>query len=544
MPTTDFFLRKVRIPVAPGSLSRRSLLLGTLAGALAAPALRPSTATAQVPSPPWWMRDPFTLGVASGDPTPTGVVLWTRLAPRPLSDDGLGGMTDRDVQVQWQVATDERFRSLVRSGTTTARREFAHSVHVEVDGLLPGRDYFYRFRAEGAHSPAGRTRTTPPPASMDPLVLAFASCSQYEHGYFTAYRRLAEEEPDLVLHLGDYQYEFKPGVSVLPRGNVRDHRGPETVTLANYRQRHAQYKADPDLQAAHAAAPWVVVPDDHEVENNWAGDIPEVADRPGDLQSPDFRRRRAAAFRAYYENMPLRSRSLPQDASMQLFRRLRWGRLATFHMLDTRQYRSDQACGDGWASGCEERLDPARTMLGPRQEEWLLRGLARSEARWDLLGQQVFFSELARRRSSGDRRLMDAWDGYAAARDRVVGGLRQPSVRNPVVLTGDLHYGVAADVRADFADPGSPTVAAELICTSISSGGDGADTDERTQRLLADNPHLRFSSNQRGYVRARLDERSMQVDYRVLPYVSRPGAPVSTRASFVVEDRRPGVQDA
>ncbi len=349
--------------------------------------------------------------------------------PAPLADDGLGGMPDRNVQVEWQVATDERFRSVVRSGTTTAGRPGAHSVHAEVEGLSPGSEYFYRFRADGNISATGRTRTAPAPTSLDPLTMIFASCAQYEHGFFTAYQRIAEEEPDLVLHLGDYQYEYEPGVYLSPDGNIRDHRGPETVTLANYRQRHAQYKTDTDLQAAHAAAPWVVVPDDHEVENNWAGPVPSVPWRPGDTPSPDFERRRAAAFPAYYENMPLRSRALPRHASIRLFRRIRWGQLATFHMLDTRQYRSDQACGDGWVANCEERLDTTRTMLGERQEKWLLDGLARSEARWDLLGQQILFSELVRRRASGDRHFMDAWDGYVAARERVVGGLRQGAVR-------------------------------------------------------------------------------------------------------------------
>ena len=215
--------------------------------------------------------DPFTLGVASGDPAPDGVVIWTRLAPDPLADDGFGGMPARAVDVEWEVAADERFTRVEQRGMTTATPEAAHSVHVELTGLWPGRDYFYRFRAAGHLSPAGRTRTAPEPGSLAaPLTMCFASCSNYEQGWFTAYRRLAEEHPDLVVHLGDYQYEYAAGDNV-----VREHVGPETVTLANYRQRYAQYKTDPDLQAAHAAAPWLAVFDDHELADNWADEVPD-----------------------------------------------------------------------------------------------------------------------------------------------------------------------------------------------------------------------------------------------------------------------------
>ena len=205
------------------------------------------------------LGDPFTLGVASGEPTPDGVVLWTRLAPEPYAPDGRGGMPDRDVDVEWELAADPGFRRVVRRGREKATARLGHSVHVELAGLQAGREYWYRFRVPGptAHvSPAGLTRTAPAPNTWGtPLTMAFASCAQYEHGWFTAYRRLAEEQPDVVLFLGDYIYEYEADDYVAKSGNVRDHMGPETTTLAGYRQRHAQYKADPDLQAAHAAAP-------------------------------------------------------------------------------------------------------------------------------------------------------------------------------------------------------------------------------------------------------------------------------------------------
>jgi alkaline phosphatase D len=337
------------------------------------------------------LTDPFTLGVASGEPSSDGVVIWTRLAPNPLADDGLGGMPARAVDVEWEVAADERFTRVEQRGIATAAPKLAHSVHVELTGLRPGAEYFYRFRTAGHVSPAGHTRTTPAPGSLAPLTMCFASCSNYEQGLFTAYRRLAEEQPDLVVHLGDYQYEYAAGTTMMPDGTVREHVGPETVTLANYRQRYAQYKTDPDLQAAHAAAPWLAVFDDHELADNWADETPE---RP----QPAFRNRRAAALRAYYENMPLRRSSMPRGINMQLYRRMHWGDLATFHMLDTRQYRADQACGDKSKSDCAERRDVTRSMLGPRQERWLLNGFQRSRARWDLLGQQA---RAAHRRGTG-----------------------------------------------------------------------------------------------------------------------------------------------
>ncbi|MEU8374533.1 alkaline phosphatase D family protein [Micromonospora sp. NPDC048894] len=522
------------------ALSRRTVLLsGAALGAAGATAGLPTSADAADGRPArpvgtarhrpliW----PFTLGVASGDPDHEGVVLWTRLAPQPLAEDGLGGMPDRTVEVQWEVAADELFRHVVQRGTAIARPESAHSVHVELTGLLPGREYFYRFRAEGHLSPTARTRTAPDPASLPAaLAMGFVSCSHYEQGYFTAYRRLAESAPELILHLGDYQYEYAREYGPdRPRG----HEGPETRTLAGYRQRHAQYKTDPDLQTAHAVAPWAVVFDDHEVENNWAGAVPEEPD-------PNFLARRAAAFQAYHENMPLRRSSVPRGPDIALHRRLRWGRLATFHLLDTRQFRDDQACGDGYRD-CPAAADPGRTITGTAQEQWLLDGFRRSDTRWDLLAQQVFFA--ARDRDPGPTRLtsMDAWDGYLASRDRITRGWVTAGVRNPVVLTGDVHAHWAADLKLDYTDPGARTVGTELVCSSVTSGGDGFDSASGSHPWLRTNPHLRFQNDLRGFVRTTITPAQLSADFMVLPYVSRAGAPAYPRASFVVEDRVPGL---
>lgn len=471
--------------------------------------------------------DPFTLGVASGEPASDGVLVWTRLAPDPLADDGLGGMPSRPVAVEWEVATDERFTRIEQRGVVDAVPESAHSVHVELTGLRPGAEYFYRFRAAGFLSPSGRTRTAPAPESMAALTMCVASCSNFEHGWFTAYRRLAEDTPDLVVHLGDYSYEYatRPGA-------VRRHVGSETVTLANYRQRYAQYKTDPDLQAAHAAAPWLVVFDDHEVSNNWADRTPEAP-------QSDFPARRAAALQAYYENMPLRSTARPRGVDMQLYRRIDWGGLATFHMLDTRQYRTDQACGDVYRSDCPERIDVLRSLTGPMQEQWLLNGFQQSRARWDILGQQVFFSQLDLVAGPGSGINPDAWDGYVANRDRVVAGMLNSPVRNAVVLTGDVHAHWAAEVRERAGDPSSRRAATELVTTSITSGGDGSDTRSDVDAILPENPHIRYFSNRRGYVRARVTPDELRADFRTVPYVSRPGAPAQTGATFTVPDRIP-----
>ncbi len=515
--------------------SRRALIrTGLVAGAavaLSAPQ-RDTRATAAATMP---VTNPFTLGVASGDPSPDGMVLWTRLAVAPLADNGLGGMSSSTYSVRWQVGTDERLSKIVRLGTVEATAANAHSVHVDLSGLSPGREYFYRFKLGPYSSRIGRTRTAPSfDSTPGSLAMSFVSCASYERGWFTAYRRLAEDHPDLVLHLGDYQYEYPQGGTV---GNtVRDVRGPETKTLANYRQRHAQYRTDPDLQAAHAVAPWLVVFDDHEVENNWADEIPEL---PADAAG--FRNRRAAAFKAYYEHMPLRRASIPSGPDMQLYRRLQWGRLANFHMLDTRQYRSDQACSDGWKD-CPPAADPTRSITGAPQEQWLADGFANSRASWDLIGQQVFFSRRARAAMPDNTRVMDSWDGYPASRARVTDAWVRAQVRNPVVLTGDVHAHWVSDVVEDFNAPDSPVVGTEFVTSSITSGADGYDEPTGQHPWAAYNPNLQFWTNLRGYVNTRITPQSLTVDYRCVPRVTVKGAAAFTRARFVIDDGVRGVR--
>jgi alkaline phosphatase D len=515
-------------------LSRRRFLTAAGAAGAAFAATQVPFATGR-PAPPRLTGYPFTLGVASGDPAPDGAVLWTRLAPAPLSG---GGMPDQAFPVRWEVAHDEAFRRIVKRGEEVATPEEAHSLHVELRGLDAGREYYYRFIAGGDVSTVGRTKTAPG-HTASALAFAFASCQQYEHGYYTAYRHMADEDLDLVVHLGDYIYEYGTGEFTSAGGNVRAHSSREIVDLDDYRNRHAQYKTDPDLQAAHAAFPWLVTFDDHEVDNNWADEIPEDG-QPRDA----FLRRRTAAFRAYWEHMPLPRRARPVGPDISVFRRGIFGDLATFHVLDTRQFRSDQACGDRFATNCDERLDPARSITGAQQEQWLFDGLAHSRATWNVIAQQVFMAQQDFVGGPGEGFNPDAWDGYVASRDRLLGFIGERDVANPIVITGDVHANWAADLKADFDDPDSRTLGSEFVGTSIATGGDGSDTTAGNQTVLAENPHIKFNNVQRGYVRCALDRHRWQTDYRVVPYIKRPGAPVSTRASFVVEAGNPGLQPA
>lgn len=482
---------------------------------------------------------PFTLGVASGDPTPEGVVLWTRLAPRPLEADG--GMPNSRVAVRWWVAADERMQHVVRHGTALAVPELAHSVHVEVDGLRPGRGYYYRFAAGGEASLIARTRTAPAHgAHLQRLRFAFCTCQAWSDGYYNALRHMADEDLEVVFHLGDYIYE-----GVAENGGVRNVALPdllqgEATTLARYRAIHALYKTDPDLQLVHARFPFVVTWDDHEVENDYTGLISENDDPIG-----YFARRRAAAYQAFYEHLPLR-RSFLADA--RLYRRLRFGDLATFHVLDGRQYRSDQPCDDGESERCAAALDPAKTVLGRPQERWLAQGLGGSSARWDVLAQQVLMAELNHQRSPGQTTKVfwnDGWDGYPLARARLLHQLRAARVANPVVITGDWHSTFVNDIKRDFDRPDSPVVATEFVTPAITSNGDGLVYGPYYGPFVPYNPHIRyFEGDRKGYFRVDLSHRRWATDLRFVERVGVPGAAIETAGSWVVEAGRPGAEPA
>ena len=424
---------------------------------------------------------------------------------------------------------------VVQSGTATARPEWSHSVHVEVSGLRPGRWYWYRFKVGSEVSPKGRTRTAPPADVMaERLRFAFVSCQHYEAGLFTAYDHLAREDLDLVVHLGDYIYEG-PAAD----GRVRRHLGGECFALDDYRLRYALYRTDPHLQAAHATAPWIVTWDDHEVANNYAADI---AAKPA--QQASFLARRAAAYQAYFEHMPLRRSALPKGPEMLLYRRLDFGRLAQFHVLDTRQYRTPQPLGDGLKTPSPALLDPRGTLMGDRQRDWLFSGLGRSPANWNILAQQVMMARVDRTGGNEVKYSMDQWPGYEFERRRVLRHFREQQVKNPVVITGDIHSHWANELIADFDELDSPVVGTEFVGTSISSGGDGAAAPKSHDHLLAENPFLKFFNAERGYVRCEVTPQTWRTDYRTVPFVTKPGAPLVTRASFVVESGRPQLNRA
>ncbi len=477
---------------------------------------------------PVFRSNPFTLGVASGDPAHDGFVLWTRLAVEPLAG---GGLPDEAIDVRWEVAADEGFRRVVQSGTSVADPRLAHSVHVEVHGLAPDRWYWYRFGAGDDESPVGRARTMPAADSpAGQLSFAFASCQHFETGYYTAYEHMAAESPDLVFHLGDYIYEGRSN----PR--VRAHQGGELASIVDYRNRYALYKTDRDLQDAHAACPWIVTWDDHEVDNNYAADISEEPD----VQREAFLERRASAYQAYYEHMPLRAAQLPRGASMQLYRSLEFGRLAKFAVLDTRQYRSDQPCGDRTKPLCDGIADPRATLLGDTQEKWLGAELRASASVWNVLPQQIMMARVDRLAGEGVTRSMDQWSGYDTARNNVLRLFGESSVRNPVVLTGDIHTNWVNDLLVDFDDPTSAIVATEFVGTSISSGGDGGPNRQYAEGVMRDNPFVRMHNAQRGYVKCDLTPKLFTARYRVLESVTRRGAPRETLAEYVVENGRPG----
>ncbi|MFB6264574.1 MAG: alkaline phosphatase [Bradymonadaceae bacterium] len=473
------------------------------------------------PSAPTIAADPFQLGVASGDPLSDGAILWTRLAPRPHQG---GGMPDERVPVVWEVSPRPEFGTLVGSGWTYARPELGHSVHVDVRGLQPDTWYWYRFRiGDQWVSPAGRTRTLPRAGSSpDLLRIGTASCQNYAHGYYPAHAHLAEENLDLVFFLGDYIYE-----SGWNQG-IREHPSGRPVTLDDFRNRYGLYKSDPNLRAAHAQCPWIATWDDHEVSNNYANLEPE---HPDSYDRP-FEEVRAAAYQAYYEHLPLRV-PFPDDPNdLQIFRRFQWGDLVDVHVLDGRQYRSDQACMGEVGPPCDAVDDPDRTMLGDRQIAWLKEGLSDSTARWQAIAQQTVFSPI----TFGNAVINpDQWDGYAAERQELLESFGQATDGNLTVLTGDIHSGGFTTLHRNDDDSSSPRVGWEIVTTSISSSG-----AERLQKardiLVRTLDHIEyFNPGERGYTVVEYRPDGCTARYRTVETVKRRESAISTRAVFEMD---------
>jgi alkaline phosphatase D len=498
---------------------------------------------------PAWARAgakayPFSLGVASGSPLPTSVILWTRILADPLNGAASAPVA---LQVRWEVAEDEGFRRIAASGTASALPALAHSVHVDVRGLAPARWYWYRFMLGDAVSPVGRTRTAPAPDAMPAMLkLAVASCQHWEFGSYGAHRQIAAAAPDLVAFLGDYIYEWGPYQLKHPDKAVRTN---ESFTLADYRARYAQYKSDPDLQAAHQAAPWIVTWDDHEVSNDYAGD------RDQRLGGAEFAARRAAAYQAYYEHMPLRlTPGGPGDyAKFRIFQRYDWGRLARFHVLDDRQNRAPHACqpADGRSASvlrrvCADLRDPRRTMLGGEQEAWPASGLESSRARWNIIAQQTLMAQSTQVKivEPGDGRFWtDGWDGYPMARQRLLQTLATSGAANPLVISGDVHRFFASELRADFDRPVSranPVLAAEFCGTSVTSS---SGPQKRTLEQVALNPHMKYGrSDKRGFMLMEVTPAQTTTHFVGLDDVRDAATKAERLASFIVNAGRSGLE--
>jgi alkaline phosphatase D len=522
-----------------------AVVAGTGAGAVAGCSsdneseARNQPTTTLPPIPDDLPGDVFALGVASGDPRDRSVILWTRLVADPGADGG--GVGAEPIPVGWEVASDEQFVDLVVEGTAVADPALAHSVHVEADHLQPDNLYWYRFKVGDRTSPVGRTRTTPPDdAEADEVRFAFASCQNLQDGFWTAYEHMADEDLDVVLFLGDYIYEEPPDP-----GSVRTYHSEAPTDLAGYRRRWAEYKADRNLQGAHHRFPWVVTWDDHEVANDYAADVPQDASPDDAAAREAFLERRAAAYQAFYEHQPVRL-DPPDGPDYPIHRQLSWGRLAQFYVLDGRQHRSDQACTDRAvlaAAGplCADAEGDERTMLGDEQEAWLGDALAASEARWNVVAQQTVVAHvpLAGEGPSAIVNL-DQWDGYPAARRRLVDQLRE--VRNPVVITGDIHLSGVGVITEDPDDPTSAPLATELVGTSISSPFPVPDVVELAVGAL---PHTRYvNARQRGYVVCTAGRDELRAEFKVVRTVVRTASALDTDAVWIVDDGDPDPHEA
>jgi alkaline phosphatase D len=500
-------------------LSRREFLMGTAGASLVLPA---SLRAVTVPAAPG--STAFRHGVASGDPLPDRVMLWTRVSAAAES-----------VDVKWQIASDPTLTKVVSRGEVRTGAARDYTVKVDAGGLQPGHTYYYAFSAGPERSPTGRTRTLP--SAADRIRLAVVSCSNYPYGFFNVYGRVAARpELDAVLHLGDYTYEFENGrygdgaaLNRLPAPLG------ETITLADYRERYAIYRTDPDLQEAHRQHPFITVWDDHELANNaWR----DGAQNHQPASEGDWAARRSAAYRAYLEWMPVREQS---GASPLLYRSFRFGSLADLIMLDTRAIRDEQVAPDNIAG----LADPKRTILGAAQEQWCfgeLRTSQRRGASWRLLGQQVLF---ARMTPLGRQvRNADTWDGYQAARERVLDVIAGDRIDNVVVLTGDVHSSWAMDVpRSPWDDyraqTGERSLAVEFSTPAISSPPPFSDGQgrERAAALKVMLPHLKFMDGEhRGYVLLDVTADRVRTDYMFVPTVTSRSSD-ETRAAALVTER-------
>ena len=516
------------------SITRRHLLNGLASSA----AIAPFIGRARAQGAPKFKADPFSLGVASGDPDANSVVLWTRLAPFPFQP--LSGMPSQAVPVDWEIAEDDKMQRVLRRGTAEARPEDGHSLHVIAEGLAPNRPYWYRFMTGGIASRIGRTRTLPERGALpERFRLAVAGCQRIEHGFFTAWGDIAEADVDLVFHYGDYIYEYALSAEVIAARMtvpIAAAALPKLGDLAQYRMRYALYKLDPDLAAAHAAHPFIASFDDHEVVNNWGG-----MSGPPKMSERDFLRLRTAAFQAFYENSPVRPSLRPRGPDITIYRSFDIGRLMRLASLDTRQFRSPPPCGSAETRRCDERLAPNRSMIGAAQERWLLDLFEKRDTAWTVLGNQVLMMQIRHKEPSQDIVNTDKWDGNAAARARLLQGAADRKVSGLVAVTGDIHRAIAGNLMTDFDKPQAAPVGVEFVATSISSDGDGGAAANTRKQLLAANSHLRHYDAHRGYLICDFDQERCQAIYRTVDVVTKRGGKVTTAKTFTIDAKQPGL---
>lgn len=558
-----------------GGLDRRSFLaLGAAASGAVLMPTTPALAGRMTRS----SGSVFRLGVASGDPLPDSVILWTRLAPKPLELDG--GMGKATAKVEWEIARDEKFSKIAARGAVQATPKYGHSVHIDIRGLTPDSWYYYRFKHGREISPVGRTRTTPElGAAMSSLVVGQTSCANWQSGYYQLYADLAAQEPDYWLALGDYIYEYG-NKGYLRTGQTKPTRSipwsGEPFTLGEYRRQYGLYRRAQSLQDLHATAPYSVIWDDHEVDNNFTAD---KSGGDGQADKGRFLARRAAGFQAFWENHAIRVPTpAPNPSKMDIYRRVDWGSLASFLLLDGRQYRSDQAGDDtpqDFGKVVEGMFDADATILGQDQESWLASELAEGTSRWTFVAQQTVVSSL-----NGTAGLpgpffpdvvakglfnYDAWDGYWAARGRLVEAITSGQVRNPIILTGDFHTNLTFNLLDAWPDPRDSSTPQEMtdavanwrgnvIGTEICAGAISSPTffGDPVLGLLAPGvrdrtPWLRYAEyDSNGYVLLTVSPESTEAKYRIADASVRPNKPGGkprTDKTIVISDGVPGVSE-
>jgi alkaline phosphatase D len=465
--------------------------------------------------------NPFTLGVASGYPKDNSVVLWTRLAPDPLRGGGMGNAGD--INIQLEIASDPNFAAIVQRTQAVAEARYAHSVHHLLTGLQPNTHYYYRFSYQG-YTAAGLTQTA---GNREDVRFVFVNCQNLQEGFYPVYRDIAQDKSlDLVIHLGDYIYDSAPAP-----GGPRQYRTNAPVDLATFRNRHADYGMDKDLQAARSQHPWIVTWDDHEVENDYAG-------TNSWYNQAAFAKRRAGSYQAYYEHMPLPPRFLQSKPfeNVNLYGKISYGDLLQFLIMDTRQYRTLQPCGDK-LTDCPERYEPKNDILGPEQEAWLLSNLSAESPQWNILANSIFMLEY----DHNPGYYMDGWDGYVHSRARLFQHLYDNKVPNPIVISGDIHAAWVTDLKYNpdfpleaFKRGDSLTIATEFIGTSVTSILSSGWINTY-RRALPNNPHVKyFDERPGGYARCTVTPETFRAEYKLAQNVTDRLSPVKTVATFDV----------